>query len=321
MAGLSERRSSGLLGVGQERDAAEGGLGAAVSRSVRARPSRAAPRPTSGRRATRLRRRTARRRAPAEAPATTASRAAGRRAGAGRSAGRRTAAWEAEAGIGRRRAAAEAGPVSFAVPSSRRARRPTRLVADGLAMRFGRRRLFEGLTVEVEAGAPLAVVGRERRRARARCCCCSPACSRPTPGRSSLAVGGRPCAPRPPARRSGFVAPALQLYEPLTARENLDFLARARGLPGRRDGCRAGARRPARPGRRAAGDVLDRDAAADADRGGRAAPPARAAARRARGDAGRGRPRARRGPRRRARRASSSWRRTTRPRRRCARAA
>ncbi|HEX8298299.1 MAG TPA: ATP-binding cassette domain-containing protein, partial [Rubricoccaceae bacterium] len=33
------------------------------------------------------------------------------------------------------------------------------LSVDGLAMRFGRRRLFEGLTVEIEAGAPLAVVG------------------------------------------------------------------------------------------------------------------------------------------------------------------
>ncbi len=34
-----------------------------------------------------------------------------------------------------------------------------RLVADRLSMRFGRRRLFEDLSVEIEPGAPLAVVG------------------------------------------------------------------------------------------------------------------------------------------------------------------
>ena len=36
---------------------------------------------------------------------------------------------------------------------------PTRLVADRLEMRYGRRRLFENLSITVEAGAPLAVTG------------------------------------------------------------------------------------------------------------------------------------------------------------------
>ncbi len=106
-----------------------------------------------------------------------------------------------------------------------------RLATDGLAMRFGRRRLFEGLTVAVEAGAPLAVVGANGSGKSTLLLVLAGVLS-PTAGTVRLTVGGRdvPTDERP--LRVGLVAPALQLYEPLTARENLAFLAKARGLSG-----------------------------------------------------------------------------------------
>jgi heme exporter protein A len=97
-------------------------------------------------------------------------------------------------------------------------------------MRFGRRRLFEGLSVEVEPGAPLAVVGPNG-SGKSTLLLVLAGVVAPTAGTVRLAVGGRdvPADERP--LRVGLVAPALQLYDPLTARENLAFLARARRLP------------------------------------------------------------------------------------------
>lgn len=97
-------------------------------------------------------------------------------------------------------------------------------------MRFGRRRLFEGLTVAVEAGAPLAVVGANG-SGKSTLLLVLAGVLAPTAGTVGLTAGGRavPAEERP--LRVGLVAPALQLYEPLTARENLAFLASARGLP------------------------------------------------------------------------------------------
>lgn len=97
-------------------------------------------------------------------------------------------------------------------------------------MRFGRRRLFEGLSVEVEPGAPLAVVGPNG-SGKSTLLLVLAGVLAPTAGAVRLVVDGRevPADERP--LRVGLVAPALQLYEPLTARENLAFLAQARRLP------------------------------------------------------------------------------------------
>ncbi len=95
-------------------------------------------------------------------------------------------------------------------------------------MRYGRRRLFEGLSVTVEAGAPLAVTGANGAGKSTLLLLLAGLVS-PTAGTVALTVDGRDIPDRPLA--VGFVAPALQLYEPLTARENLDFLSRARRLP------------------------------------------------------------------------------------------
>ncbi|HEX8385758.1 MAG TPA: ABC transporter ATP-binding protein [Rubricoccaceae bacterium] len=96
-------------------------------------------------------------------------------------------------------------------------------------MRYGRRRLFEGLTVEVEPGAPLAVVGPNG-SGKSTLLLVLAGVVAPTAGAVRLTVDGRGVPDDERPLRVGLVAPSLQLYEPLTARENLTFLARARGL-------------------------------------------------------------------------------------------
>ena len=108
---------------------------------------------------------------------------------------------------------------------------PTRLVADGLSMRFGRRRLFDGLTATVEPGAPLAVTGVNG-SGKSTLLLLLAGLLVPTAGEVRLEVGGRAVEPRDRPRTVGYVAPALDLYDALTARETLAFLARARSLPG-----------------------------------------------------------------------------------------
>ena len=97
-------------------------------------------------------------------------------------------------------------------------------------MRYGRRRLFEALTLAVAPGAPLAVVGATG-SGKSTLLLVLAGVVAPTAGAVTLTLGGQavPDAARPLA--VGLVAPALHLYEPLTARENLSFLARARRLP------------------------------------------------------------------------------------------
>ena len=99
-------------------------------------------------------------------------------------------------------------------------------------MRFGRRRLFDGLTVTVEPGAPLAVTGANG-SGKSTLLRIFAGLLAPTGGTVRLEVDGHAVAPEDLPRTVGFVAPALHLYEPLTARENLRFLAQARRLPDR----------------------------------------------------------------------------------------
>ena len=106
---------------------------------------------------------------------------------------------------------------------------PPRLVADGLAMRFGRRRLFEGLSVSVEAGAPLAVVGANG-SGKSTLLLVLAGLLAPAAGTVRLVAGGRDVRPEDRPQRVGLVSPGLQLYDALTARENLAFVARARRL-------------------------------------------------------------------------------------------
>merc|ERR1712173_414141 len=97
-------------------------------------------------------------------------------------------------------------------------------------MRFGRRRLFDELSVEVRAGEPVAVVGANG-SGKSTLLPILAGLVAPTSGAVRLEVGGAPVPPEAVPRTVGFVSPALQLYEALSARENLAFLAAARRLP------------------------------------------------------------------------------------------
>lgn len=103
------------------------------------------------------------------------------------------------------------------------------LAADGLSMRYGRHRLFEGLSFEVAPGAPLAVTGTNG-AGKSTLLRVLAGLLTPLAGAVRLTVGGTEIAARDLPRTVGFVAPALALYDPLTAREHLDFLSRARGI-------------------------------------------------------------------------------------------
>ena len=107
---------------------------------------------------------------------------------------------------------------------------PARLSADALSMRFGARRLFDGLTVAVEPGAPLAVTG-DNGSGKSTLLLVLAGLTAPTGGGVRLEVDGAAVAARDRPRAVGYVAPALDLYDALTARETLAFLARARSLP------------------------------------------------------------------------------------------
>ncbi len=103
------------------------------------------------------------------------------------------------------------------------------LTVSDLSMRYGARRLFERLSFEVAAGEPIAIVGANGSGKSTLLRILSGVLS-PIGGKVVLTVDGRaiPSYDRP--RHVGMVTPDLQLYEAFTARENLEFLAAARGL-------------------------------------------------------------------------------------------
>ncbi len=98
-------------------------------------------------------------------------------------------------------------------------------------MRFGRRRLFDDLSVAVEPGAPLGIVGSNG-SGKSTLLLLFAGLLAPTGGAVRLEVDGRAVAPADVPRSVGYVAPALDLYDALSARETLAFLAKARALPG-----------------------------------------------------------------------------------------
>ena len=105
-----------------------------------------------------------------------------------------------------------------------------RLVADRLAMRYGARRLFADLSFELAPGDRLAILGANG-SGKSTLLRVLAGVLTPTSGSARLSVAGAPVAPEAHARSVGFAAPALHLYDTLSATENLAFVARLRGLP------------------------------------------------------------------------------------------
>ncbi len=105
-----------------------------------------------------------------------------------------------------------------------------RLTVVDVGRRFGRRWLFRKIAFDLHGGESLAVTGPNGSgkstllRILARLL-------QPSEGEVRMAIGGDVVDRDTHPLRTGFVAPYLNVYDGLSARENLEFLASARRLP------------------------------------------------------------------------------------------
>jgi len=104
------------------------------------------------------------------------------------------------------------------------------LVAENVGHRFESLLLFRRLSFRVSGGGSLAVTGANG-AGKSTLLRILAGLLRPKRGTVTLTVEGRDISAEHQSRHVGLVAPALGVYDDLTARENLTFLARARGLP------------------------------------------------------------------------------------------
>jgi heme exporter protein A len=99
---------------------------------------------------------------------------------------------------------------------------------EGVSKRFGRRRVFEGLTVEVCHGEVLVVTGANG-SGKSTLLQVIAGLLRPTRGRVVTTLDGKTLAEADRREWLGVVSPDLTLYPELTALENLRFFERVRG--------------------------------------------------------------------------------------------
>jgi len=105
------------------------------------------------------------------------------------------------------------------------------LTVDRIEHYFGRLLLFRDLSVTLRGGETLAVTGANG-AGKSTLLRILAGLLTPRTGSVTLTVDGEEVADEEHPLRSGLVAPAVGVYEKLTARENLRFLARARRLQG-----------------------------------------------------------------------------------------
>ena len=103
------------------------------------------------------------------------------------------------------------------------------LTAEDVGHYFGRLLLFRGLSVALSGGETLAVTGANG-AGKSTLLRILAGVLTPRAGTVTLTVQGRPVADEEHPLRTGLVAPAVGVYDELTARETLRFLARARRL-------------------------------------------------------------------------------------------
>ena len=107
---------------------------------------------------------------------------------------------------------------------------PYKLITENLGKRFGRRILFRDLSFMLEEGQILAVTGANGSGKSTLLRILAGVMS-PTRGMVRLSVGGKDFEGVERAMHIGLVAPYLNVYDGFTARENMQFLAKARRLP------------------------------------------------------------------------------------------
>ena len=105
-----------------------------------------------------------------------------------------------------------------------------RIEAEEVGKRFGRRVVFTRLSASFHGGEVVAITGRngsgKSTLLRILAGLLTPSSGRVTAYSNGSAMPSDAITPR-----TGFVAPYLNVYESFSARENLEFIARARGLP------------------------------------------------------------------------------------------
>jgi heme exporter protein A len=104
------------------------------------------------------------------------------------------------------------------------------LVVEQVGHYFGSLLLFRRVSFAMEGGESLAVTGANG-AGKSTLLRILAGVLRPKAGTVTLRADGQSVAPEAHPRHVGLVAPYLGLYETLTARENLTFLAQARRLP------------------------------------------------------------------------------------------
>lgn len=104
-----------------------------------------------------------------------------------------------------------------------------RLEADHLGHRFGRLVLFRELSFELGGGRTLAVTGANG-SGKSTLLRILAGVLTPTRGTVRLTVDGQAVSREDRPLRTGLVAPYVNVYDGLTAQENLEFLIQARGL-------------------------------------------------------------------------------------------
>jgi len=104
------------------------------------------------------------------------------------------------------------------------------LSVEGVGHRFGTLLLFRRLSVAMEGGESLAVTGANG-AGKSTLLRILAGVLTPKAGQVTLRTEGKDVSPEAHPRQVGLVAPYLGLYDALTARENLSFLAQARRLP------------------------------------------------------------------------------------------
>ncbi|NNE70658.1 MAG: ABC transporter ATP-binding protein [Rhodothermales bacterium] len=106
------------------------------------------------------------------------------------------------------------------------------LSASGLEKRYGRRRVFRGVDLEVVGGQSMAITGHNG-SGKSTLARVLAGVLRPTRGSVSLTVDGVQIPKEERPFRTGLVAPYLNLYAQFSPVENLRFIARARQLDDR----------------------------------------------------------------------------------------
>lgn len=106
----------------------------------------------------------------------------------------------------------------------------TSLIAEQVGHRYGSLLLFRRLSFTLEGGDSLAVTGANG-AGKSTLLRILAGVLTPKAGTVTLRSDGTDVAPAARPQRVGLVAPYLGLYDALTARENLSFLAQARRLP------------------------------------------------------------------------------------------